>query len=130
VDDGIAAMYLFVRRPDGSPIGYPMTGVMRCGSIEFTTYRKSAKARYLLSDDRVCCIVVDADDPTRGTAVWGHAEPTDAAAFADRTRGDGPIDVPAAVRDTVRDRLLTDKRMVFRVRVDASRPARRVGAAS
>jgi len=60
--DGTFKMFLFMRRPDGSSIGYPMTGLVRDGVISFTTYRKAAKARYLLADDRVCCVVVDRDN--------------------------------------------------------------------
>ena len=36
---------------------------------------------------------------------------------ASGNRGDAAIDVPQEVRDTVRDRLDSDKRMVFRIDV-------------
>lgn len=114
-------LFLLVRRPDGSPTGYPMTGLFRDGDIEFTTYRKAAKARYLLADDRVCCVIPDGAEG--GVAVWGHAVPVASDAFADAARhaGPAPLDVPSTVRDSVRDALEGGKRMVFRVQVERAR---------
>ena len=79
--DGAAVMFLIVRRPDGSPTGYPMTGVFHDGDVEFTTYRKAAKVRYLLADDRVCCVV---PDPAGGAAeaLWGRAQLVPEDSFA------------------------------------------------
>ena len=72
-------MFMLVRRPDGGPTGYPMTGMLRDGELEITTYRKAAKARYLLADDRVCCVVRDDARPDCGVGLYGHA-------LADRER--------------------------------------------
>jgi hypothetical protein len=118
--DGSVVMFMIVRRPDGGPTGYPMTGMFRDGELAITTYRKAAKARYLLADDRVCCVVPDPDDRGRGVALYGHAEPAPAGAFmsAVGARDEGAaISVPSEVRETVRDRLESDKRMVFRIEV-------------
>ncbi|HVW42066.1 MAG TPA: pyridoxamine 5'-phosphate oxidase family protein [Amycolatopsis sp.] len=128
--DGTYKMFLFVRRPDGSPMGYPMTAMVRGGTVEFTTYRKAAKARYLLADDRVCCVVIDNDDPRRATVVSGRARPVDGSTFAEATRaGEARRPVPQSVRDDVRDRLRTGKRVAFRVTDDETRPPRRVEVA-
>lgn len=121
--DGSVVMFMIVRRPDGGPTGYPMTGVFRGGELEISTYRKAAKARYLLADDRVCCVVPDPHRPGRGVAVYGRAEPVDSAAFTSgMSSGDGgPMHVPDEVRETVRDRLASSKRMVFRIGVERLR---------
>lgn len=117
-------LFLVVRRPDGSPTGYPMTGIFHDGDIEFTTYRKSAKARYLLADDRVCCVIPGGAEA--GVAVWGHAVPVPPDAFAGAARhaGPAPLEVPSTVRESVRDALESGKRIVFRVRVERARDVR------
>jgi len=125
--DGTFKMFLFMRRPDGSSIGYPMTGLVRDGVISFTTYRKAAKARYLLADDRVCCVVVDRDNIRRGTIASGRAYPIEGTEFTAATRpGESRFAVPTSVTDAVRDRLESGKRMAFRVALDETRPVRRV----
>jgi len=129
VDGRPVSMFLFVKRPDDTVIGYPMTGVPRDGAIEFTTYRKAAKARYLAADDRVCVVIVD-DDPASGVALWGRCYRVDSAAFIPARPGAGPTAVPDAVIDTVRERLDSGKRAVFRIEVDRSRPSRRVATAN
>jgi hypothetical protein len=130
VDGRPVSLFLFMRRPDGTVIGYPMTGIPRDGAIEFTTYRKAAKARYLAADDRVCVVIVDDDDPASGVALWGRSHRIDPAGFIPAIPGAGPTDVPDAVIDTVRERLEGGKRVVFRIEVDRSRPSRRVVAAN
>ena len=118
--DGSVVLFLLVRRPDGTPTGYPMTAVFRDGVLEFSTYRKAAKSRYLLADDRVCCVIPDPEVPGRGVALYGRAHPTDGSAFAAGTEaGEArPMEVPAEVREKVRDRVESDKRLVFRVEVE------------
>ncbi len=123
-------MFLFMRRPDDTVIGYPMTGTPRDGAIEFTTYRTAAKARYLAADERVCVVIVNDDDPAEGVALWGRSRLIDPAAFIPARPEVGPTDVPDAVIDTVRERLEDGKRVVFRIEVDHSRPSRRVVAAN
>jgi hypothetical protein len=124
------SMFLFLTRPDDTVIGYPMTGIPRDGAIEFTTYRKAAKARYLAADDRVCVVIVDDDDPASGVALWGRSRLVDPAGFIPAGPGAAPIDVPDGVIDTVRERLDSGKRLVFRIDLDRSRPPRRVAAAN
>ena len=120
------SMFLFLTRPDNSVVGYPMTGIPRDGAIEFTTYRKSAKARYLAEDDRVCAVIVDDNNPASGLALWGRSRLVDPAGFNPATPGATPIDVPDGVIETVRERLDSGKRLVFRIELDRSRPPRRV----
>lgn len=117
-------VYLVVRRLDGTPMGYPMVGRWEDGGMEFSTYRKSAKVRSLERDDRACCLVVPRDrarEP-RVLAVWGRAaiggagrERWQAALERDGEDADSALEVPAAVRAKVADRLATKKRVVVRV---------------
>jgi hypothetical protein len=117
--NGSVVMFMLVRTTDGRPTGYPMTGLFRDGVLQITTYRKSAKARSLLADDRVCCVVPDPGRAGLGVRLIGRAVPGDATVFAVSTQSKGAaIDVPDEVRATVRDRLASDKRMVFRIDVE------------
>jgi hypothetical protein len=118
-------MFMIVRRPHGRVTGYPMTGIFRDGSIAITTYRKAAKTSYLLADDRVCCVVPDADAPSRGLALYGRATLADPSDFPDFLVTDSNPDaastaavVPAEVRAKVRDRLETQKRVAFRIELE------------
>jgi hypothetical protein len=99
-----------------------MTGLFHDGALEITTYRKSAKARYLLADDRVCCVVPDPKRSGRGLALYGRASPAPVGEFVGSTtsRG-GAMHVPDEVVATVRDRLESQKRMVFRIDVERTR---------
>jgi Pyridoxamine 5'-phosphate oxidase len=120
-----AQVYLIVRRPDGTPMGYPMTGRWLQGGLEFSTYRKSAKVRYVERDERVCCLVVPRDRAKhdRVLAVWGRAGVDDASrrrwqeSLDDREQKVN-VEVPAAVRAKVADRLSTNKRVIIRVEVE------------
>jgi hypothetical protein len=118
-------VYLVVRRPDGTPMGYPMVGRWQDGALEFSTYRKSAKVRYVERDNRVCCLVVprDPSEGDRVLAVWGRAAMGDAGrerwqAAATGATGAVGIEVPASVRTKVADRLSTSKRGILRVDVE------------
>jgi len=124
------SMFLFLKRPDDTVSGYPMTGIPRAGAVEFTTYRKAAKTRYLAADDRVCVVVVEDDDPASGIAFWGRCHRIDAAGFIPARPGAGPTAVPDDVIDTVRERLESGKRVAFRIELDRARLPRRVAAAN
>jgi hypothetical protein len=116
--DGSVVMFMVVRRPDGGPTGFPMTGLLADGALRITTYRKAAKARYLLADDRVCCILPDPERPARGVAVYGRARPVDESSFeVGSANAPAAIEVPAEVSETVRDRLASQQRMVFEIDV-------------
>lgn len=117
--DGSVVMFMLVRTAAGRPTGYPMTGLFGDGVLQITTYRKAAKARYLLADDRVCCVLPDPERPGVGVRLIGRAVPADTTGFAASTGSiNAAIDVPEEVRATVRDRLENDKRMVFRIDVE------------
>jgi hypothetical protein len=110
--------FLIVRGQDGAPIGYPMTGRLFDGALEFNTYRKSVKVTHLARDNRVCCVVIPRDraaDP-RVLSVWGRAEPSEASRehWLEATPSAG-IDVPADIVSQVQDRLLSGKRVIYRV---------------
>ena len=117
--NGSVVMVMLVRTPAGRPAGYPMTGLLRDGRLEITTYRKAAKARFLRADDRVCCIVPDDAKPGHGVRLIGRAVPGEADGFVASTGASGAaIDVPDEVRAMVRDRLDSGKRMVFRIDIE------------
>lgn len=113
---------MLVRGAGGQPMGYPMTGIFRDGALEITSYRKAPKVKHLLADDRVCCVVQHPGVQGRGVAVYGRAVPAAADGFIAETAGAAAsnvaITVPDSVRDTVRDRLETQKRMVFRIAIE------------
>ena len=86
-----------------------------------------------MADDRVCCVLPDPDEPRRGLALYGRAAPATADGFASSTTsgrrgGRGAIDVPDEVLETVRDRLESQKRVVFRVEVERVRELGRPAA--
>jgi Pyridoxamine 5'-phosphate oxidase len=118
--NGSAVLFMIVRRSDGGPTAYPMTGLFRDSTLEITTYRKSAKARFLLADDRVCCVLPDPDHLEHGLALYGRATPAPVDEFARSTtsRTEATMHVPDEVVATVRDRLASQKRMVFRIDVE------------
>jgi hypothetical protein len=120
-------VYLVVRRADGAPMGYPMVGRWADGGLEFSTYRKSAKVRFIERDEKVCCLVVPRDraQDRRVLAAWGPAAIADAsrerwrrAAEASGVDGSVGIDVPEEVRRKVSSRLEAQKRVILRVDVD------------
>ena len=117
--NGSVVMFMLVRTTAGRPTGYPMTGLFSDGTLQITTYRKAAKARYLLADDRVCCVVPDPERAGAGVRLVGRAVPSEGSEFAASTRSNSAaIDVPDEVRAAVRDRLESNKRMVFRIDVE------------
>ncbi|WP_261558799.1 pyridoxamine 5'-phosphate oxidase family protein [Frankia tisae] len=69
--------FLITTRADGGPIGYPMTVRWCDGTLEFNTYRRSAKVAHLRRDGRVCVVVVPRDRAAdrRVLSVWGRVQP-------------------------------------------------------
>jgi hypothetical protein len=69
--------FLIVTSADGGPIGYPMTVRWCEDTLEFNTYRRSAKVTHLRRDGRVCVIVVPRDRAAdrRVLSVWGRVQP-------------------------------------------------------
>ena len=118
--NGSVVMFMLVRTTAGRPTGYPMTGLFRDGVLQITTYRKAAKARYLLADDRVCCVVPDPERAWRRRAADRPGRAVGRVRGSPRRHGRTAraIDVPDEVRATVRDRLESEKRMVFRIDVE------------
>jgi PPOX class probable F420-dependent enzyme len=107
--------FLITVRPDGSPACHPMVGLWHDGALHLNTYRKSAKARNLLREPRVACVIVtDDDDPHfRGVVLRGRAE---VLASPPPTSGSArPPGVGRAVTGLVQARLAEGKRVVFRV---------------
>lgn len=57
--------FMITLRKDGSPTAHPMAGFYGDGNLFLNVYAKSAKARNLGRDDRICCLVTtpaEADD--------------------------------------------------------------------
>ncbi|HJQ85827.1 MAG TPA: pyridoxamine 5'-phosphate oxidase family protein [Candidatus Binatia bacterium] len=106
--------FLVTVRPDGAPACHPMVGFWRNGALYINTYRASAKARNLLAEPRVACVVVTDDDarPFRGVVLRGRAEIADVPAVQ---RSDRPAVVGHDVADLVQARLAAGKRVLVRI---------------
>jgi PPOX class probable F420-dependent enzyme len=114
--------FLITLRPDGTPACHPMVGLWRDGALWMNTYRKSAKARNIVQQPRVACVVMtdDAAAAPRGVVLRGRAEFVDAVGPA---RADAaPAPVGREVADLVQSRLAEGKRVVVRVVPDEVRP--------
>jgi hypothetical protein len=117
--------FLFCWDDDGHPVGYAMT-VMRCrdGALWFSTYTKSAKVKHLRVDPRACCLIVDGgidDAPMRWCSAGGTA--TVRAPLASEVdlmfEGFGDDRVPEQVLEKVRDRMLSGRRSLIEMTIDA-----------
>jgi hypothetical protein len=103
--------FLFARRADGSPAGWPMTSVLTEGELTFSTYAKSAKVQACLAAGHATALVVRraGDEIVRAACVSGPvrlAQPGEQA-------GPGAIDVPAHIRDRVQSATAEGKRVVL-----------------
>jgi len=109
--------FLFARRPDGSPAGWPMTSVLTGGALTFSTYAKSAKVRTSLAAGQATALVVRraGDEIVRAVCVSGPVRLTQPGEQA----GPGAIDVPAHVRDRVQSATAEGKRVVLALDVSA-----------
>ena len=121
---GAWSAYLFVHDGDAQPGGYPMLATFHGDALEFTTYRRSAKASRILQDSRVCMVLRSRpDEQPLAIAIWGHAEEvTEGEHLLSRPAvTPGPIAVPETMAATVADRLESGKRMVFRLSAERYR---------
>jgi hypothetical protein len=103
--------FLFARRPDGSPAGWPMTSTLAGDELTFSTYAKSAKVQTCLAAGHATALVVRraGDEIVRAACVSGPVrlrEPGEQA-------GPGAIDVPGHVRDRVQTATAEGKRVVL-----------------
>ncbi|KJE20616.1 Pyridoxamine 5'-phosphate oxidase [Frankia torreyi] len=87
--------FLIVTGADGGPIGYPMTVRWCEGTLEFNTYRRSAKVIHLRRDGRVCVVVVPRDRAAdrRVLSVWGRVQPGEGS-IEHWMHGDGEDSAP------------------------------------
>jgi hypothetical protein len=126
-------VYLLTRRPDGFPTGYAMTSQVRDGCVEFSTYRASAKVRYIMRDGTASVLAAGEDgDPTvvivhgsvtlHEDASWGDGQDGSAA------RRGSAAPVPPAITQKVNDRHASGKRIVLRLRVEGARVATKAAA--
>jgi hypothetical protein len=118
-------VYLLGRRPDGYPTGWAMTARARGDAVDFSTYRASAKVRYLAATGVASVLSMSEDDADRrillaegplsvlDAAVWfdGQADPP-------ASRSDASRSVPSEVVDTVASRHESGKRCVLRVSIE------------
>lgn len=78
--------FMITLRKDGSPTAHPMAGFFG-GRLYLNAYGKSAKARNLERDDRICCIITNPSDAEsfQGALYSGRARPlTPDEVFAER----------------------------------------------
>ncbi|CAJ62641.1 MULTISPECIES: pyridoxamine 5'-phosphate oxidase family protein [Frankia] len=89
--------FLIVTGADGGPIGYPMTVRWCDGTLEFNTYRRSAKVTHLRRDGRVCVVVVPRDRAAdrRVLSVWGRVQPGEGSIEHWMHDGDGTDPTPS-----------------------------------
>ena len=120
-------VFLLVRDGD-RPVGYPMTGRLINGALEFSTYRKSAKVRHIERDGRVCCVAVPRDPAeddlalvTWGTAAINEQSGANWISVSDRERASSGMEVPPEVVKQVSDRIAANKRAVLRVQLLSAR---------
>lgn len=98
--------FMVTLRKDGSPTAHPMAGFFG-GRLYLNAYGKSAKARNLERDDRICCVVTNPSDAESFQAALyrGRARPltvdevfaervTDGLAWARNPRSEGSQDQP------------------------------------
>jgi hypothetical protein len=116
---------LLARRSDGSPTGWPMTGIYADGVLQFSTYRKSAKVRIIAADPRVGCLVTAREGvgERRVLEYVGTAEVvTDVRTMPSRSQAPGSTSAPTAIGTVpedigqrAQDRLASGKRCLLRV---------------
>jgi hypothetical protein len=114
---------VFCRDGSGAPVGYPMNVTAVNGTtIVFTTYAQSAKVAHLRVDPRAAVILLEERDDevgwllATGAIAIAHAGPDEVdALFASRAQDPR---VPESVTRSVRDRLLTGKRVLLRFTPD------------
>jgi hypothetical protein len=122
-------VFLLSLRKDGSPTAHPMVGTLNQGALQFNTYRKSAKARNVQKDPRVCCLVVNGYDTSegvqavlvrgKGTFQEGSTQPQQQT-----PSGTGSPQMPRVgpgIQRTVAERLQSGKRLFLRVSLEESR---------
>lgn len=103
--------FLFARRPDGSPAGWPMTSALTDDGLTFSTYAKSAKVRTCLAAGQATALVVRraGEEIVRAVCVSGPVRLTQPG----EQTAPGSIDVPGHVRDRVRSATEEGKRVVL-----------------
>jgi hypothetical protein len=123
--DAHSHVYLLGRRPDGYPTGWAMTARVGEAAVDFSTYRASAKVRYL-ADAGVASVLAVADDEGdhRVLTVEGPVSLLDAAAWIDdeptatTAAPDARRPVPSEIIDNVASRHESGKRCVLRVTIE------------
>ncbi len=116
---------LLARRADGSPTGWPMTGIYADGILQFSTYRKSAKVRMIAADPRVCCLVTAREGLGERRVleyVGTAAVDTEVREMPSRAQAPGATAAPTAIGTVpeeigqrAQDRLASGKRCLIRV---------------
>ena len=117
-------VYLLGRRPDGYPTGWAMTARARDDAVDFSTYRASAKVRYLAATGVASVLAMSEGDADRRVLLAeGPVSVLDAAVWFDdgaapESRSDASRTVPSEVVDKVASRHESGKRCVLRVSIE------------
>ncbi|MEI8001861.1 MAG: pyridoxamine 5'-phosphate oxidase family protein [Actinomycetes bacterium] len=114
-------------RADGSPTGWPMTGLYPGGLLEFSTYAKSQKVRDFQRHDAAAVVVVPEDDRalTLRGAVEVRADQHEPSPTAGHTGH--PETVASGVATGARARMLAGKRIILAFTPTAARFVRGLG---
>ena len=121
-------VFLLAYRPDGFPTGYAMMAQVNDGAVEFSTYRASAKVRYLL-EQGVAGILAVAETPGDPRVLYAEgrvalAEQNAAPRRQDTTdparSGGFRFPVPTEITEKVAARHESGKRCTLRVVVDTA----------
>jgi hypothetical protein len=107
--------FLLATRADGSPTGWPMVGLYRAGTLEFSTYGRSRKVVDLQRNPDACCVVAP-DDSDRALVLRGRVA-VDDAQHEPTIGGDAPpgdVRVSAEIGERARARMRAGKRLVLK----------------
>jgi hypothetical protein len=109
--------FLFARRPDGSPAGWPMTSVLTGDGLIFSSYAKSAKVAACLAAGQATALAVrrSGDEIVRAVCVSGPVRLMPPGEQA----GPGAIEVPGPVRDRVQSATAEGRRVTLALDVAA-----------
>jgi hypothetical protein len=123
-----AHVYLLGRRPDGYPTGWAMMARVRGDAVDFSTYRSSAKVRYL-AEAGVASVLAASEQEAdhRVLLAEGTVSVLDAAVWFDEDtvppapRPGASRSVPTEITDKVASRHESGKRCVLRVTIEQAR---------
>jgi len=108
--------FLLANRADGSPTGWPMTGIYPGdGVLEFSTYRRSQKVVDLVRDPRAA-VVLAPRDSDRALVLRGKATLDEARDELPASASTAPLHLGVAdgIRERAQERMKSGKRVAVR----------------